>query len=150
MAYPPQIRAEAVAYAEEHGGAAAAAHYKIPRGTILRWKKQAHSRGLNGPQRPQWTRGNKSDESAVPEAVHFDDCPMCLGTGKRSEGTQEGFFMPEGSTVEDVRVIFRIAGVEDLGSANRGRGSGATMRETNQAERTGPAQAKDRRNAEIA
>ncbi len=150
MAYPPQLRADAVAFAEEHGAAAAAARFDVPKGTIYRWQKLAGGRGLNGPRRPKWTPGNKSDESAVPKPVHFDDCPMCLGTGKRSEGSQEGFFMPEGSTVEDVRVIFRIVGVEDLGSANKGRSSGASMRSTNQATRTGPAQSKDRRQAETA
>lgn len=119
--------------------------YGVNPGTINRWRKAADGKGLNGPPRP---RGTKPPEEGHIPAAHFDDCPACLGTGKRSQGSQQGLYVPEGSTIDDIRVIFRVAGVEDLGIKNRGRGSGSTMRSENQTERTGRVQARDRRQEE--
>lgn len=44
MQYPPEVRKEAVEYAQEHGYRAAARHFDIPRPTIRRWSKTPEER----------------------------------------------------------------------------------------------------------
>ena len=75
-------------------------------------------------------------------------CPMCDGTGKAPR-KPTGLWVAEGD-VEDVRAVYRFAGVEDLGARSRGRGAGSTAREDGGRDRAGRAQARDRRTEEHA
>jgi len=74
---------------------------------------------------------------------------MCGGSGKKPK-KPVGLWVAEGEAVEDVRALYRFAGVEDLGARSRGRGAGSTAREDGGRDRAGRAQARDRRNEEHA
>jgi len=77
------------------------------------------------------------------------DCPMCKGAGKTPR-KPAGLWVAEGEGVDDVRAVYRFAGVEDLGARSKGRGAGSTAREDGGRDRAGRAQARDRRAEEHA
>lgn len=62
-----------------------------------------------------------------------------------------GLFLPDGAPVEDVGLVYRIVGVEDLGRNTRGgRGQGSEVRAAGTRSRAGRAQSKTRREGEHA
>ena len=59
---------------------------------------------------------------------------MCKGAGKTPR-KPAGLWVAEGEGVDDVRAVYRFAGVEDLGARSKGRGAGSTARSAASASR---------------
>tara|TARA_Y100000593_G_scaffold18381_1_gene36700 strand:+ start:984 stop:1409 length:426 start_codon:yes stop_codon:yes gene_type:complete len=127
--YPAAYRIAVLTEARDTNVAATARKHGISQNTIRKWRRAL------------------DEERGGDDVDPLTQCPMC-GSSESYDAAAGGFYLREGADVTDIRTIFRIAGVEDLGVKSRGRQSGATMRSESQRKRTGRQSAADRRAGE--
>lgn len=159
--YDDSFKAKAVRYARYHTIHAAAVEFNVNDRTVKKWLEDSDARALqkaqdgavvrNGPGvqprviQPAESKQEPTEEKDVQDGIH-ENCPYCGHVLK-------GIFVPEGSPIDDLHVIYSMPGTVDLGSKRkqeRGRTTGHSMRSDGQKSRTGRREARLRKEEEIA
>ena len=174
MAYRAEFRAEVVAYALRYNKAQAARTYGLGRATVLRWIREAEVTGgpalsLPSPaavveepdlpvslraRRPRGVRAAVGDLGSAVREVEAEAGRRGVSVAAVVGELFGGVFLPNGEPVPDLSLVYRIAGVEDLGRTHMVESSKTRTRGTGNASlqkgRTGRTQSKDRREGEHA